>query len=184
MSSQASEFKNKDECIAHLTTLHAENVISPKKTIARFLLGELLAFGAQFLVFFLALLISTNFLRDADKLARAALDKLGNDAMLDVGILCLAILAVAGLLAIFQQGSGSKFDFIGEFALEIPRAVYAFAASSSATIFVLEIYLAKHPSDSAGITTSQLVALGTAFVILGFIYGAGLSYAFKRHDLK
>ena len=64
MTSPTPTFASQAECEAHLQALVANNAIIPRKTPLRFAINEAFSFLAQFLVFFLGIVLTTNSLRD------------------------------------------------------------------------------------------------------------------------
>lgn len=173
-------FANLAECEAHLRALVADNAIVPKKTTLRFALDELFSFFAQFLVFFLGIVITTNLLRDEKRLMAMLASKAGEGATQDfiwLGVAIMAVIGILGTIASMAEGAKSILD---DFMLEFPKAIYAFTASGAAAFAAVERFLQLNPAERVGHTSVQLIAVALGLALIGLLYGGSLSYLLRR----
>ena len=104
--------------------------------------------------------------------------------MTELGMVGLGILLVIGILAVVAKGHPPAQNFIDDFVFEIPRAIYAFGASSTAACACLALYMRGHPAENFGASIPDVVSIAVGLLTVSFLYGCGLSYVFKRSKLK
>jgi hypothetical protein len=184
MSTLPPDFPDLDSCKRHAERLVSENNIEPKKTKLQFIWSEFVALSAQVLVFACAFGLMSNFLEEKGKAVQIFIAKVGPESMKELTMLGLGILIVVGILAVISKGLPSAQTYIDDFVLEIPRAIYAFGASSTAASFCLALYMRWNPEEVFGTSIHEVVGIGLSGLFLSFAYGCALSFVFKRNQLK
>lgn len=175
-------FANQTECEEYLASVLANNSIVPKKTAVQFALGEIFSFLAQFLVFFLGIVLTTDLLKNEKKLMGALTSKAGEGAAQEFIPVGLAILAVVGLLGMVAQMFDGAKHLVLDFMLEFPKAIYAFTASGAAAFVAVERFLQLNPLERAGTSSEQMLAVAFGLALIGLLYGGTLSFLLRRKD--
>ncbi|ATQ75784.1 hypothetical protein CR152_15560 [Massilia violaceinigra] len=175
-------FASQDECEAYLKALVANNAIIPRKTPLRFAINEVFSFLAQFLVFFLGIVLTTNALRDEKRLMATLASKAGEGATQEFFWLGLAILAVVGILGMVANMAEGAKPAVDEFMLEFPKAIYAFTASGAAAFVAVERFLQLNPQERVGNSSAQLIMIALGLALVGLLYGGALSFMLRRKD--
>lgn len=184
MSPTPPLFPNLPACKSYVAKLLDENNVEPKKTKLEFVWSELFALLAQVLVFGIAFALSSNFLDDKDKAVKIFSEKIGGGSMSELWAVGLGILLVIGVLSVLTKAAPATQAYIDEFMLEIPRAIYAFGASSTAACVCLAIFMRSHPTEALGASIPEVLKIAVGLLVLSFIYGCALSFIFKKSKLK
>lgn len=184
MSTSPPDFPDLDSCKRHAEKLFSENNIEPKKTKLHFVWSEFVALSAQVLVFWCAFALMSNFFDDKGKAIQIFIAKVGGDSMREVAMLGIGILIVVGMLTVVSKGLPSVQTYIDDFIFEIPRAIYAFGASSTAASFCLALYMRWHPREIFGTSIHDVLGIGFGALFLSFAYGCALSLVFKKDKLR
>jgi hypothetical protein len=184
MSPTPPTFSNLPACKSYVAKLLDENNIEPKKTKLEFVGSELFALLAQVLVFGTAFALSSNFLDDKDKSIKMFSEKVGGGSLSELWTVAFGLLLVLGLLTVFGKAVPAAQAQIDEFMFEIPRAIYAFGASSTAACVCLAIFMRSHPKEAVGASIPDVLEIAVALLVLSFIYGCTLSFIFKKSKLK
>lgn len=184
MSTSTPDFPDFESCKRHAEKLFSENNIEPKKTKLHFIWSEFVALSAQVLVFGCAFALTSNFFEDKGKATQIFIAKVGPDSMRELAMLGLGILIVVGILAVVSKGLPSAQTYIDDFVFEIPRAIYAFGASSTAASLCLALYMRWHPGEILGSSIHEILGIGFGALFLSFAYGCALSFVFKRNQLR
>lgn len=177
-------FSNLSSWKTYVAKLLEENNVEPKKTKFEFVWSEFFALLAQVMVFGIAFALSSNFLDDKDKAVKIFSEKIGAGSMTELLMVGLGILFVIGLLTVVTKAIPSTQSYIDEFVFEIPRAIYAFGASSTAACVCLAIYMRAHPAEAVGVSLAQVLQLAVGLLVVSFMYGCALSFIFRRSKLK
>lgn len=177
-------FPNLPSCKTYVAKLLDENNVEPKKTKVEFVWSEFFALLAQVAVFGAAFALSSNFLDDKDKAMKIFSEKIGGGSMSELWMIGLGILLVIGVLTVLAKALPSTQAYIDEFVFEIPRAIYAFGASSTAACVCLAIYMRAHPAEAVGVTIGEVLKIALGLLVVSFMYGCALSFIFKRNKLK
>lgn len=184
MSPTPPVFPHLSACKTYVDNLLKENNIEFKKTKGQFIWTEFVAMVAQVLVFGIAFALTSNFLEDKNKAVQIFSEKIGGGSMSELAMVGLGILLVIGLLAVLAKFVPPAQAHIDELIFEIPRAIYAFGASSTAACVCLAIYMWQHPKENVGVSISEMLTLAGGILAVSFLYGCALSFGFKRNKLK
>jgi hypothetical protein len=184
MSTLPPDFPDLDSCKRHAERLVRENNIEPKKTKLHFIWSEFVALSAQVLVFGCAFALMSNFLEEKGKAVQIFIAKAGLDSMKELTMLGLGIFIVVGILSVISKGLPSAQTYIDDFVFEIPRAIYAFGASSTAASFCLALYMRWHPEEVLGTSIHEVLGIGFSGLFLSFVYGCAISFVFNRKKLR
>lgn len=184
MSPTPPTFPNLPACKSYVAKLFDENNIEPKKTKLEFVWSEFFALLAQVLVFGIAFALSSNFLDDKAKAVQIFSEKIGGSSMSELWTVGLGILLVIGLLTVLAKAVPATQAYIDEFMFELPRAIYAFGASSTAACVCLAIFMRSHPKEAVGASIPDVLKIAGALLVLSFIYGCAISFVFKKSKLK
>jgi len=184
MSPTPPSFPNFPACKTYVAKLLEENNVEPKRTKLEFVWSEFFALLAQVLVFGIVIALSSNFFDDKNKTVKIFSEKIGSGSMSELGMIGMAILFVIGLLTVLAKAFPSTQTYIDEFVFEIPRAIYAFGASSTAACVCLAIYMRAHPADSMGVSIAEVLKIAVGLLVVSFVYGCALSFIFKRSKLR
>lgn len=184
MSVTPPSFSSLSGCKSYVSKLFNENNIEPKKTLSEFIWEEFVALVAQVLVFGIAFALTSNFLEDKNKAVQIFSEKIGGGSLSELGMVAMGILLVIGLSTLLAKALPFAQAYIDEFIFEIPRAIYAFGASSTAACVCLAIYIRAHPAENLGVSGVDALKLAGGMLAVSFLYGCALSAVFKRNKLK
>lgn len=184
MSPPVLPFDTLKECNNHINDLLKENNVEPKKTKLGFIWAQFVALIAQVVVFCIAFALTSNFFADKTKAIQIFSEKIGGNSLSELWMVGLGIFIVIGVFTGLAKALPSAQAYIDEFLLEIPRAIYAFGASSTAACICLAFYMRAHPAEKVGVDVVGVVKIAVALLAISFVYGCSISFVFNKNKLK
>ncbi len=153
-----------------------------KKSTLQFVFTELALYLSQIFIFFVVAALSSNMLKDESALTSYISGKINDHSLEEVLYIIVATLFALGVLSALAKAfeNVAWLESISDEVLnEAPRAIYFFGSSVTGTLIATAIFVHYHPSsDAAGVVRWVLMSL--VFGLGGFMYGCGLSWAFRR----
>lgn len=184
MSPTPPRFPNLPKCKSYVAKLFNDNNIEPKKTMLEFVWAEFFAMLAQVLVFTTVFALSSNLMTDKAKTIQILSEKIGGSSISELEKVGAGIAFVTGIVTIITYLFQSfKFN-IEDFLSEIPRAIYAFGASSTAACVCSAVFMYANPADSVGVSIADVLKIAGGLLVVSFMYGCVISYLIKRKKLK
>lgn len=153
----------------------------PKKSFWEFVLTELALYLSQIFIFFVVAILSSNMLKDEAALVAYMSGKINAHSLEEVGYILVATLLAIGVFSALAKAleNVSWINSISDEVLnEAPRAIYFFGSSVTGALIAAALFLHNHPTADSGDTPYWLITL--VFGLGGFLYGCGLSWAFRR----
>ncbi len=157
-----------------------EKVDHYKQSIGKFIFSEFVIFMSQVAVFFMVAVFTSNFLNSEEKLVSFSEQKINDGSLAELGLTFLAILLVIGCFSAL----GRIFDnrhveyYVNEVLCEMPKTIYVFGSAATGAMLAISLFAHLHPIDE--VNAKGFAVLSASFAFTMFIFGCGLSYAFKR----
>lgn len=158
-----------------------EVIIIKKKTVYEFIATELAVYISQIFMFIVVAVLTSNMLKDETALTNYTKSKLNEHTVEEIGCILVATIFTIGMLsAIAKTIKQSKWleTLSDEVLNEAPRAIYFFGSSATGTLIAVAIFSYNHPTLKAP-TAGAWFFLAAFFSLGAFLYGCGISYAFK-----
>lgn len=145
---------------------------NPVKDGISFVFIEFCVFAAQVLVIFIVAYFISDSLASEDRLTEFVNAKLNMHTLKELGLTLFAVTFVLGLLALAKEFVPSDYveKVSTEILLELPRTIYLFGSSITASTIAIAFYLSDHP-EAAKQTASGYFWLSAFFALSFFGYG-------------
>lgn len=146
--------------------------LSPIKDGILFVFIELCVFSAQVLVIFLVAFFISDSLSSEERLTEFVTGKINMHTMKELGFTLFAATFVLGLLTLIKEVAPSSYveKITGEILLELPRTIYLFGSSITASMVAVAFFLSGHP-QAATQPASGYFLLSALFALSFFAYG-------------
>lgn len=153
------------------------NAISSKEILS-FALIELCVFIAQVLIIFIVAYFISDSLDSEKRLTEFVSSKVNPTTMKELGLTLFSVTFVLGLLTLAKEFIPSKFveTISSEIILELPRTIYLFGSSITASTLAIASFISNHPEVTTQPTPNYLWA-SAFFAISFFIYGCSIKLA-------
>lgn len=163
-----------------------EKIDQYKQSVGKFIFSEFVIFMSQVAVFFMVAVFTSNFLNSEERLVAFSEQKINDGTTAELGLTFLAILVVIGFFAALGRIFDNKYVeyYVNEVLCEMPKTIYVFGSAITGTMLAIALFAHLHPTDE--VNAKGFAIFSAVFAFTMFIYGCGLSYAFKRktHVLK
>jgi hypothetical protein len=158
---------------------------SVKDEIFSFVFIELCVFAAQVLVFFIVAYFVSDSLASEERLAEFLSGKINAYTVKELGLTLFAVTFALGLLAQIKVIVPSSYveKVSTEVLLELPRTIYLFGSSITASTLVLAIFISSHP-EAVNKPASDYFWLSACFALSLFGYGCAAKYFFFLKRVK
>lgn len=153
-----------------------------KQTLGMFVLTEFFVYLSQVAMFFLVAVLTSNFLRDEQRLISYMNSKINVDTGCEIVATMIAIAATVGIISGITKAApkSSLLERVADEVLaEAPRTAYVFGSGVAGTLLAAALFLRYHPHPQ-GPQTAYVVAVAVLWALVGFVYGCCFSYAFKH----
>lgn len=176
-----------DSCEARIAAavedLAKTNVVTPKMSEIAFIVSEILKYMLLLVVIYLVIFFTSNQLQSEAILDEFVNSKITSSSASELGWTVIVIFVIAAVINLGKDKMklpGMAADFIDDFLLEIPRAIYLFGATSSMCAYVVYFHHAsKHhamPDGSDPQSFLQIaLILGFGFLVVGLALNRLLS---------
>lgn len=157
-------------------------LVIEKKTSFEFIVTELAIYLSQTFMFFVVAALTSNMLRDEASLTNYMNSKINDHSLEEVGYIIVATILTIGILSALARAIkpiGWLEALSDEVLNEIPRAIYFFGSSVTGAIIAAAIFVHNHPVVKAP-AVGYWLFMAAVFGFGAFIYGCGMSYAFKQ----
>ena len=153
-------------------------------TTVSFVLTEFCIFAAQFFVFFLVAVFTSDFLRNEERLTEFSISKVNGNTIGELGLTLLAITVALGVLSILSELAPSKFleRLSHEMLQELPRTIYFFGSSITAITIAVAVFINNHPTTAT--KPAGFAAMAIFFAFSFFAYGCGLKALLLAKERK
>lgn len=164
-----------------------KNVISNKE-IMSFVFIELCVFIAQVLIIFIVAYFISDSLDSEKRLTEFVNGKVNSATMKELGLTLFSATFVLGLLTLAKEFIPSKFveTISSEIILELPRTIYLFGSSITASTLAIASFLSSHPEVTTRPTPNYLWA-SAFFAVSFFTYGCAIKLILlikQKHSSK
>jgi hypothetical protein len=145
---------------------------TPVKDGISFVFIELCIFAAQVLVIFIVAYFISDSLASEERLTEFVNGKVNMHTMKELGLTLFAVTFVLGLLALVEKfvPSGYVEKVSTEVLLELPRTIYLFGSSITASTIAIAFFLSSHP-EATKQPASGYFWLSAFFALSFFGYG-------------
>lgn len=155
----------------------------PIKDGISFVFLELCVFAAQVLVIFVVAYFISDSLASEERLVEFVSGKVNTHTMKELGLTLFAVTFVLGLLALVKELVRSDYveKVSTEVLLELPRTIYLFGSSITASTIALAFFLSSHP-EATKEPASGYFWMSAFFALSFFAYGctAKAGFLLKR----
>ncbi len=153
---------------------------SPVKDGISFVFIEFCVFAAQILVIFIVAYFISDSLSE-ERLTEFLNGKINAHTMKEFGLTLFAVTFVLGLLALVKELVPSRYveKISTEVLLELPRTIYLFGSSITASTIAVTWFLASHP-EATKQPASGYFWLSIFFAFTFFVYGCGAKWLLLR----
>lgn len=157
-----------------------EKVENYKQSFGKFIFSEFVVFISQVAVFFMVAVFTSNFLNSEEKLVSFSEHKMNDGSLAELGLTFIAIFIVIGLFSAL----GRIFDnrhveyYVNEVLCEMPKTVYVFGSAATGVMLAISLFAHLNPIDD--VNAKGFAVLSATFAVTMFIFGCGLSFAFKH----
>lgn len=147
---------------------------NPVKGGISFVFIELCVFAAQVLVIFIVAYFISDSLASEERLTEFVNGKVNTHTMKELGLTLFAVTFVLGLLALVKEFVPSTYveKVSTEVLLELPRTIYLFGSSITASTIAIAFFLSSHP-EATKQPASGYFWLSAFFALSFFGYGCG-----------
>lgn len=144
----------------------------PVKDGISFVFIELCVFAAQVLVIFIAAYFISDSLSSEERLTEFVNGKINMHTMKELGLTLFAVTFVLGLLTSIREVVPSSYveKVSGEVLLELPRTIYLFGSSITASTIAIAFFLSSHPQATTQ-PAAGYFGLSAFFALSFFGYG-------------
>lgn len=151
-----------------------------KQSPGKFIFNEFIIFTSQIFIFFIVAVFTSDFLRSEDRLVKYAELKINSGSMIELGLTFTAVFVVIGCLSAIGKVFSNKIvdSYIHEILCEIPKTIYFFGSSVTGVMLAISLFIYRNPQPQS--TPDHFAFLASIFALAAFLYGCGISYAFKR----
>lgn len=145
---------------------------NPVKDGISFVFIELCVFAAQVLVIFIVAYFISDSLASEERLTEFVNGKVNMHTMKELGLTLFAVTFVLGLLALVKEFVPSDYveKVSTEVLLELPRTIYLFGSSITASTIAIAFFLSSHP-EATKQPASGYFWLSAFFALSFFGYG-------------
>lgn len=145
---------------------------TPVKDGISFVFIEFCIFAAQVLVIFIVAYFISDSLASEERLTEFVNGKVNMHTMKELGLTLFAVTFVLGLLALVEKfvPSGYVEKVSTEVLLELPRTIYLFGSSITASTIAIAFFLSSHP-EATKQPASGYFWLSAFFALSFFGYG-------------
>jgi len=160
-------------------------LINKKKTVAEFLITEIIIFISQIFIFFLCVLFTSNFLRNEKLLAVFVNAKLKSLDATETIILAFASLTVIGILNLIQRAVPNELfivKIIDNVINQVPKLFYTLSAWFIGVVLAVICFTQNNPDPT---NSSILGYLSSILIMLtfGLLCGTGLAFILNHKNL-
>jgi hypothetical protein len=157
-----------------------EKVEQYKQSLRKFVFSEFVIFISQVAVFFMVAVFTSNFLNSEEKLVKFSEQKINDGSFAELSLTFLAILMVIGLFSALGKIFENKYveHYVNEVLCEMPKTIYVFGSAATGAMLAISLFAYIHATDDMNAKGFAFISI--MFALMMFIYGCGLSYAFKR----
>lgn len=150
-----------------------------RKKLYHFILTEFCIFAAQTLTLFIVAYIISDSLSNEDRLMGFINGKINTTTMKELGLTLFSATFVLGLFSLIQEISSSHHlkKISREVLFELPRTIYLFGSSITASTIAIAFFLSSHPQSTAE-PVAGYIGLSAFFAITFFVYGSALKALF------
>jgi heme/copper-type cytochrome/quinol oxidase subunit 3 len=144
-----------------------------------FVFIELCVFAAQVLVFFIVAYFISDSLASKERLAEFLNGKINTYTLKELGLTLFAVTFTLGLLAQIKVIVPSSYveKVSTEVLLELPRTIYLFGSSITASTLAIASFISSHP-ETIKQPASDYFWLSAFFALSLFGYGCTAKYFF------
>lgn len=146
--------------------------VSPVKDGILFVFIELCVFLAQVLMIFIVAFLISDSLSSEERLTEFVIGKVHMHTMKELGFTLFAATFVLGLLTLIKEVAPSSYveKITGEILLELPRTIYLFGSSITASTVAIAFFISGHPQVATQ-PASGYFLLSAFFALSFFAYG-------------
>jgi len=146
----------------------------PVKDGISFVFIELCVFAAQVLVIFIVAYFISDSLSSEERLMEFVNGKVNMHTIKELGLTLFSVTFVLGLLALTKEVVPSSYveKVSGEVLLELPRTIYLFGSSITASTIAIAFFLSSHPQAATQPAVGYF-GLSAFFALSFFGYGCG-----------
>lgn len=145
---------------------------NPIKDSISFVFIEFCVFSAQVLVMFIVAYFISDSLASEERLTEFVSGKVNMHTTKELGLTLFAVTFVLGLLALVKEFVPSAYveKVSTEILLELPRTIYLFGSSITASTIAIAFFLSSHPEATTQ-PASGYFWLSAFFALTFFGYG-------------
>lgn len=150
-----------------------------------FVFIEFCVFSAQVLTIFIVAYFISDSLASEERLTQFVTGKVNTHTMKELGLTLFAVTFVLGVLALIKEIVSSNYaeKVSTEVLLELPRTIYLFGSSITASTIAIAFFLSSHP-EATSQPASGYFWLSAFFALSFFGYGCGAKALFLSKRAK